>query len=1377
MMKAWVIRLCVSSILLCLAAAPARSKAQATGAAAPPPQSKPAVADTESAVDDAYDALNTKHFDEAEKGFQAILAKDPNNAGALAGMGFVRLQQANFLGAISFLEQAKQKDPTDRTVAAALDTARFWSIVAEGQSALNSNDLVAAEKNYHSALALRPDSPEALVGLGNALLKAKQAKQAIPLFEKAVAAQPDSVDGWRGLVTAQYQAGYAPQALSADQRIPPAIQAQLKGDPAFVSTLASVYKALGRNADAKKVMASAVGPSASPAERPASAKNGDQVQVAAGVSSDQPEKAVAQYRQMLAADGTSTPAWKGLIETLHKMGRDDEALATVLGMPPASHDEAVRDPAFDVAVAGIYRAEDKLDTAQGLLQKAVTQLASTGHPPSPEIEMQLADIDIQRGNPQLAYPIYKQVLREHPNNVDAWAGMFSTLHLTGHDSDVAAQLPTVPAAIRPQLETNSSYVQTMASIHADQERPGETAQPVVSNPPIVAAQNPPSPTDVEIQSARQLYEGADDAGLYRELLSLGDRTDLTDEQRRSVQTLWTDWAVRRSSQSAAVGNTPRALAILNAASQSFPDNPAVLKELAGGYTQVGEPIRAVQIYKGQNMSAASSVDYQRAVSAALAADDNKDAEVWLRYALAKYPTDPQILLLGAKFEQVRGDSSRAMQYYRESLKGMPPPSADATLTPPAPPVNLPSASPVRALAILLAPGNVDVIPAETKAVVPVGVPPTQSAAVVAPAMPTPPANTGVTQTPAAAVAPSEDGYRPFVPYIAPPSPTPPVGPTRTGVPVAVQLGNSAKPPVQAQTEKTDVLPTVRYAPNDRKAPVLSDPNMAAAQAARVRRQQAEVAAAQITQPATRPPGDGRDMPDSSTQQYPQPRTPPSLPGQSSARVVPPAPAPAVQAVAPSAPPVPTPPAQTGPQAVPPELAPPPPTHPQANTPTVVQPYTPPPYPLAAPPTDAQLAAHNLPPLGGNFEAKAPITATPRQQAQTALASLEGLYSGWLGPTAIGRFRIGTPGLDRLYDVETQVEFSATIARAVRLTAVARPVYLNSGQLNGSGSSTLPYLGTLPANTLNPPAQQSSTSVGGELQLAARDLGLAAGYSPYGFLVHNVTGRASWRPLGGHLLLFGERDSVRDTQLSYAGLRDPGVSTTTGPIWGGVTATTAGTRIDFDSNGSGFYLSGDGGVLTGRHVLDNTRYGGTAGAYFRVVNWPGHGSLSLGGAFAGMHYAQNEAGLSYGQGGYFSPSYYFQASAPVIVKGSSGSNFHYSATGAFGVRRFQQDQAPFYPLDATLQSKFTPCSGTPTYTCGQYPLLVTTAFNYSVDAETSYRFADHWYAGAFLSANNSDNYNAVSAGFFLRYAFRGQTYSEGRPTGLFPVQGLRPLQIP
>jgi hypothetical protein len=412
-----------------------------------------------------------------------------------------------------------------------------------------------------------------------------------------------------------------------------------------------------------------------------------------------------------------------------------------------------------------------------------------------------------------------------------------------------------------------------------------------------------------------------------------------------------------------------------------------------------------------------------------------------------------------------------------------------------------------------------------------------------------------------------------------------------------------------------------------------------------------------------------------------------------------------------------------------------------------------------------------------------MSMTPRQQAANSLAALEGSYSGWLGGTGVGRYRSGTAGLDRLYDVEAPVEASAVIGHSVRLTAVALPVFLNSGVLAPFTvvSGNLPYLGSLLAYTANPPAQQFSNGIGGELQLTTKNIGLAAGYTPYQFLVHNLTGRFGWRPLGGHLSLFAERAAVRDTQLSYAGLRDPGVSPVTGPIWGGVLATTGGVRLDFGNSGgaSSFYIAGEGGVLTGRHVLDNYRYGGTAGANLRVGNWPGHGSLMLGEEFSGMHYAYNEVGLTYGQGGYFSPGYYFRASVPITFNGNHNANFHYMVRGALGVQTFRQDVALFYPLDPALQNGFVPCTAaqTPSYNCGEYPMTATTAFNYSVDSEASYRFAGHWYGGGFLYASNANNYNAVSAGFFLRFTFRGQLPTEDRGTGLFPVRGFRPLQIP
>jgi hypothetical protein len=458
----------------------------------------------------------------------------------------------------------------------------------------------------------------------------------------------------------------------------------------------------------------------------------------------------------------------------------------------------------------------------------------------------------------------------------------------------------------------------------------------------------------------------------------------------------------------------------------------------------------------------------------------------------------------------------------------------------------------------------------------------------------------------------------------------------------------------------------------------------------------------------------------------------------------------------------------------------------APPPNLEQPYPPiaPDYPLAPPPTDAELQARNLPALRGFFGFQAPLPMTPRQQAESELASLEGSYSGWLGATGIGRYRNGTAGLDRLYDVESPVEVSAVIARSARLTAVALPVFLNSGLLSTSSFTTsyVPYLGTLPANAAVAPAQQYSNGIGGELQLTTKNLGLAAGYTPYDFLVHNLTGRFHFSTLGGHLSLFATRDPVKDTQLSYAGLRDPGAASP-GPIWGGVISTTGGVRLNLGSSAANFYLSGSGGELTGRHVLANTMFQGTTGATFRVRSWSG-GSLALGYALSGMHYQYNEVGLSYGQGGYFSPGSYFLAAVPLTLSGHSNANFHYVITGALGVQTFEQEQAPFYPLDPALQSSIKPSNGIPctaaqipSYNCGEYPLQDSTLFSYAVNAEASYRFADHWYGGGYLVASNTSNFSTVSAGFFFRYVFSAQHSAEGFPSGLFHLQGLRPLQIP
>ena len=194
-------------------------------------------------------------------------------------------------------------------------------------------------------------------------------------------------------------------------------------------------------------------------------------------------------------------------------------------------------------------------------------------------------------------------------------------------------------------------------------------------------------------------------------MNLGGRSGLSQEQSRTVQAISTNWAVRRANQTAAAGNTRHALAILNAAARAFPDNPAVLRTLANGYARAGQPEQAVLIYKSQNLISASVEEYEAAVGAALESGENKVAETWLHYAMAAFPNDPRILILGARFEQARGDTAKAIDYYRASLKALPPLdrgaelAAELRLPAPTESARLPSAQQAQDLSILLAPGN------------------------------------------------------------------------------------------------------------------------------------------------------------------------------------------------------------------------------------------------------------------------------------------------------------------------------------------------------------------------------------------------------------------------------------------------------------------------------------------------------------------------------------------------------------------------------------------------------------------------------------------------------------------------------------------------
>ena len=1458
----------------------------------------------------AFAALNAHKLTEAETRFQAMLDKNANDARAAAGMGFLRMQQNNFAGAISYLVQSEQNGFRDRSVVEGLATSRFWYTMSEASLSFDVNQLDVAAEKYKAALAMRPRSPEALNGLAGVYVKNQQFADAATIYQQILKMQPSSADAWRGLFLAYAQAHQNQQALATLARMPASTKASLNRDPGYLQTLASIYQADGRDADAQKVLAQAL---ALPfPENGATLKTGTRLQYAGILmQAKRYDQAAELYKQVLNDDTSSLPAWMGLVTAEHQLEHDTAAIGLVEKMPPDTYEAALSDAGFLSMLGSIYAQSNQFEIAQGLLERA----AKLQSPPPLNLQIQLAAIYLQRNNTAQAYALYHQILEAHPDNLDAWRGLIGALQVTNRSSEALQELKLIPSDIRKQLEQDVQFEQSEASIYAAS---GDTTNAIALFNRVqkhYAALRQQPPADVEIQSAYLLYNTFNDRELYPALMRLGAREDLTNAQRETIQGLWANWSVRRSATAFEAGNTARAIDILDAAAQAFPDNLSVRKAVAGGYVKAGKTRDALAIYKAIDFQDATAGDFQGAIGAALAANDKAQAETWLRQALERYPRDAAILAEAARFEQARGDNARAADYWRASLAAMPEvsptdrlahelvhpeaikpnqraatpedlanllnPNSDQTATragraklpplpayghdpyDPGPPVVLAPQSSSQYPALNQNRQPVYPVPTTTTAPVPYSQLNSTTAADTLPlprtAAPQAKPSAGRSQpgtAPGTQVHKTAKSAPNYSGRMNLPATGQTVGNTDSDVQTAPQPnsqtgsqpGSRSRQPQQTQPVYPKLVPqTYPELPPLRNSPGKSqlqsqtlqsqDPrsglrlslqpmNPAAARA------QALLAAetdGQLTQglihdlPNAAGSEIGYTAPSSSSPaQTPQPAvraamnnaqyTPSAQDAAAGAYSAQKSNVQATPAPSPLPPAPETVPQQQTPAGPAPQLdrkskrkqrkTPAGPSVPTLVTAPGEQQQPPPELPITDGTqqgtqsttgtglTDQELQERNLPPLRGPWARlthREPAVLSPRDEAEQQLRTIEGGYSAWLGGTGVIAHRTGAAGYEGLSTLESAFEASVPLGTHARLTFIAKPVFLDSGQADGNALVTLtsgivpePF-GTGAASdgtssndpSVNPPPQQNAAGIGGEAQLTLGNLAIAGGYTPYNFLISNWTARASWRPGKGPFTFTFNRDSVKDTQLSYAGLRDPYSATQffPGNVWGGVMSNQGNVQFAKGDLNSGFYVGAGGQYLAGLHVLENRRFDGSAGAYFRIFTMPEYGTLNVGANFFAMHYSHNVQAFSYGMGGYFSPQAYFLANVPLTWTGHYQTRWHYTILGSFGVQAFEQERQPLFPLDQAVEIGFNNPA---------LPALTSVGPNYDLRGQMAYAMSDHWFVGGFAGANNSRNYTTVNAGFSLRYLFRSQPSTVAGPTGLFQTDDahpLRPLTVP
>ncbi|MDB5378039.1 MAG: hypothetical protein JWR00_2485, partial [Rubritepida sp.] len=326
------------------------------------------------------------------------------------------------------------------------------------------------------------------------------------------------------------------------------------------------------------------------------------------------------------------------------------------------------------------------------------------------------------------------------------------------------------------------------------------------------------------------------------------------------------------------------------------------------------------------------------------------------------------------------------------------------------------------------------------------------------------------------------------------------------------------------------------------------------------------------------------------------------------------------------------------------------------------------------------AAVPLPTVDGRIAVARPADRIAREIAQE-LAALEEINAGRATITAGLRQRSGTRGLDRLQEISGMAEAEVTPPGiGGRLAATVTGYSLDSSSI-ATDRNTLQRFGTNAANGTSATPRTTAAGVGVGATYRRGDVFRAdIGSSPLGFPTTTILGGLEIAPQIGsvRLRLTGERRSVTDSVLSWAGLRD----SVSGRSWGAVVRSGGRAQMEIPVGPGYAYVGGGYSVFEGQNVADNNRAEAGAGFAFPVIGSITQG-LTIGTDLVYFGYERNQRAFTYGNGGYFSPQSFTSVNLPVDYRGRSG-DFSYRMGGTVGYAVFRESASPLYPNDPGLQ---------------------------------------------------------------------------------------------
>ncbi len=607
---------------------------------------------------EGYKALDAGDLSWAKEKFSALLAL-PGSAGkAHAGLGYVAMRQQDFAAAIDNFEKAKAHGLQTPAVEKATEASRFFLAMSDGDKALKANDFDAAVAAFTRARQIDPQRPEAIAALGGALVAAGQPGKAEVPFAEAVKRSPDDLDAWVAWFDAMLGAGDGQQVLDEQAKVPAATNRKLEQRVDYLAILSSANRSVGDDAAAQRLIDRVQEVAARGGAQSASAQLR-----AAGLLMQQgnTDGAAQLCRSVLQADHNNVEAWEMLVRASHIAGDDVAAMSVAERMPEAVYKAAMKDPEFLMTLASIDQAREQYEQAAKLLDRARSvgpeELGS-----SSRFLLQQASLDLASGNPERAYNTYRKVASEYPDQLQAWSGMLAALHEGKHDREAIESVQKLPPDVSVRLQSDTPFLQVLASVYSESGHPRQALDCLRMVSSQYQERGQAVPFAVDTQFAWLLLNQGDQRNLSVTLDRLGNHRNLTADQKLELENIWAAWSMRRAEADYAAGNGRKALSILQLANQAYPDHTVLRGELCSMYVRTGNPGPALKIYEDMNWENAKVGDYANAVDAALVAHRIPTADKWLRDGLQRFPGNDQLLAVGARLEEQRGDIKKAKEY-------------------------------------------------------------------------------------------------------------------------------------------------------------------------------------------------------------------------------------------------------------------------------------------------------------------------------------------------------------------------------------------------------------------------------------------------------------------------------------------------------------------------------------------------------------------------------------------------------------------------------------------------------------------------------------------------------------------------------------------